>query len=160
MSTWPSGCLLAAWVSPQAIWGALWFGLGLLTIALVTLMATRWGQAQPLSKCIVLSVWAHVLMAVYASGVNIVFKPAPPPPIEIGIHITDAAGPAGEASRTGPPAASASEPWSQFPSQPPGQIAAAGLVRAQTETAITRPTLPVIPKSSCAASRAGRVERT
>ena len=35
---------------PQLIWGVLWLGLVLVTIALLALMATRWGQSRPLGK--------------------------------------------------------------------------------------------------------------
>lgn len=40
----------------------LWSGFGVLTVALFILMRTRWGQAKPISKCIVLSVLAHSLL--------------------------------------------------------------------------------------------------
>jgi hypothetical protein len=144
MPAWLPGCLLASLVSPQVIWGVLWFGLGMLTIALVTLMVTRWGQTQPLSKCIVLSVWAHVLMAVYASSVNIVFKPATPP-VEIGIHISDGTGTAAETSEAGAQPSAEGEPWSQFPSRQPGKLAAVPLARPTAETAVTRPASPAAP---------------
>ena len=44
----------------------LWCGLGVLSLALIILMMTRWGQAKPMSKCVVLSVLAHLLLAGYA----------------------------------------------------------------------------------------------
>jgi len=50
----------------------LWLGLVALTIALLVLMRTRWGQSRPLRKCLVLSVLAHVLLAGYATTVHIV----------------------------------------------------------------------------------------
>ena len=54
------------------LWWVLWAGLALLTILLLLLIRTRWGQAQPLRKCIVLSLLAHVLLAGYATTVQIV----------------------------------------------------------------------------------------
>ncbi len=50
----------------------LWLGMLSLTIALLILMRTRWGQARPLRKCLALSVLAHVLLAGYATTVHIV----------------------------------------------------------------------------------------
>jgi len=41
-------------------------GLGLLTVALLVLSRCRWGQARPLSKCVALSVFAHLLLLGYA----------------------------------------------------------------------------------------------
>ncbi|HEY5312913.1 MAG TPA: hypothetical protein VIK18_10360, partial [Pirellulales bacterium] len=144
MLAWLPGCPLAALVNLQTIWGVLWIGLGLLTIALVTLMVTRWRQAQPLSKCIVLSVWAHMLMAVYASSVNVVFKP-PASGAEIGIHIADAAGTSAETGDAVASSHAGGEPWSQFPSQQPHKLAAAALPRPTAETAVTRPVAPAPP---------------
>ena len=51
----------------------LWSGLALLTLALLVLMCTRWGQAKPLSKCIALSVFAHILFIAYAYGTRLMF---------------------------------------------------------------------------------------
>lgn len=50
----------------------LWLGLAGVTVALLVLMRTRWGQSRPLRKCLVLSVLAHVLLAGYATTVHIV----------------------------------------------------------------------------------------
>jgi hypothetical protein len=61
-------------VSPRALGLMLWTGLALLTVALVLLMRTRWGQTKPLSKCIALSVFAHILFLAYASGTKLVFN--------------------------------------------------------------------------------------
>jgi hypothetical protein len=57
---------------PQWMWWALWIGLALLTISLLVLMKTRWGQTQPLGKCLALSLLAHLLLAGYATSVQIV----------------------------------------------------------------------------------------
>lgn len=61
---------LTRWIAPvapsrgQAI--VLVVGLAVLAITLLVLMLTRWGQVKPLSKCVGLSVFAHVLLIVYA----------------------------------------------------------------------------------------------
>jgi hypothetical protein len=49
----------------------LWFGLAMLTGALLVLMGTRWGQVRPVSKCVVLSVFAHILFLCYAYGTSL-----------------------------------------------------------------------------------------
>lgn len=48
----------------QAVW--LLVGAAALGLALLVLMRTRWGQAKPLSVCMVLSILAHLLLMVYA----------------------------------------------------------------------------------------------
>ena len=54
----------------------LWLGLAIFTVALLVLTRTRWGQAKPISKCVVLSVFAHILLAIYAYGTSLF--PTPP----------------------------------------------------------------------------------
>lgn len=61
-----------AMTGQQVVWGVLWAGLVLLTVALLVLMRTRWGQSQPLRKCVVLSLLAHLLFGCYATTVEIV----------------------------------------------------------------------------------------
>jgi len=62
-------------------------GLGLLALMLLVLMLTRWGQAKPLSKCIALSMLAHVLLMAYAYGVRF-FYDVPVKPREELITVT------------------------------------------------------------------------
>lgn len=52
----------------------LWIGLVTLTIALLVLMSTRLGQARPVSKCVALSVFAHILFLAYAYGTQLRFE--------------------------------------------------------------------------------------
>ena len=56
----------------QFVVGVLWLGLLSLTVTLLVLSRTRWGQSNPLRKCLVLSVFAHLLLAGYATTVRIV----------------------------------------------------------------------------------------
>lgn len=58
----------------------IWTGLGILTISLLVLMRTRWGQAKPISKCVVLSVFAHVLFVTYAYTTRLIFDSPPKQP--------------------------------------------------------------------------------
>jgi hypothetical protein len=64
--------LRQVWTNTDWSWIVLWLGLTLLIIALVVLMRTRWGQSRPLGKCAVLSLVAHLLLAIYAATVQIV----------------------------------------------------------------------------------------
>ena len=68
--------LIASWALPNAIhlfwvigWGTLVVGL---TVAFFALMFTRRGRANPLRICIVLSLLVHILLAGYATTVQIV----------------------------------------------------------------------------------------
>lgn len=70
---WSGGAWWDQWSSPRTLGLMLWIGLALITFSLLVLMGTRWGQTKPLSKCIVLSLFAHVLFLGYASGTKLVF---------------------------------------------------------------------------------------
>lgn len=61
---------------------ALWVGLAILTVSLIVLGRTSWGQARPVSKCVVLSVFAHVLLLGYAYGTKLIFDAPPPGDVE------------------------------------------------------------------------------
>ena len=73
----PHVWLLAHNLNSAAILGTgmlgivIWIGVAVLLLALVILMRTRWGQSQPLSKCVVLSVFAHLLLFLYAHGTRL-----------------------------------------------------------------------------------------
>ncbi|MCG8585063.1 MAG: terpene cyclase/mutase family protein [Pirellulales bacterium] len=54
------------------MWIALWLGIAGLALTLLILMLTRWGQSDPMRKCIVMALLAHVLLAGYATTVQIV----------------------------------------------------------------------------------------
>jgi hypothetical protein len=71
--------LRQVWTNTDWSWIVLWLGLTLLIVALVVLMRTRWGQSQPLGKCAVLSLAAHLLLAIYATTVQIVTASAGKP---------------------------------------------------------------------------------
>jgi hypothetical protein len=50
----------------------LWFGSLALSVTLVVLLRTRWGQSRPIQKCAVLSLLVHLLLAWAAMTVRIV----------------------------------------------------------------------------------------
>lgn len=64
--------LLVAMLSASATRWLVWVGLVLLTLLIIALMRSAWGQSRPLSKCIFLSLIAHLLLAIYLTTVNIV----------------------------------------------------------------------------------------
>ncbi len=59
-------------VGMSTMWIIVWIGLVILSVALVLLTRTRWGQSRPLRKCAVLSILAHVLLGCIATTVQIV----------------------------------------------------------------------------------------
>src|SRR5262245_13148316 len=64
--------LLAAFFDAERIRWIVWSGLIVITISLLILMRTRWGQSNPLRKCVVLSLVAHLLLGIYTTTVRIV----------------------------------------------------------------------------------------
>ncbi len=99
-----------ALVSNRALGMAVWIGVAILTIALLVLMRTRWGQVQPLSKCVVLSVFAHVLLFLFAYGTHLLDVPTPlggDEAIQLSFVATDR--PPREGDETSEP-----NPWEQF----------------------------------------------
>ncbi len=66
--------ILASASAPnQTLAVVLLAGCGLLTLTLGVLMWTRWGQAQPLAKCVGLSVFAHLLLLIYAYATQVFY---------------------------------------------------------------------------------------
>ena len=72
--------LIAAFAWPQVVCGVIWTGLVVLTVALPLIFRSRWGSAQPMRRCVVLSIWAHVLLAAFATTVPVVRSLGPPGP--------------------------------------------------------------------------------
>ncbi len=64
------------WLASTGHWLAilLWIGFGSLTIALLVLMRTHLGHARPISKCVALSVFAHLLLATYAYSTRLIIE--------------------------------------------------------------------------------------
>ena len=99
--------LLAVFWDAQLIRWVVWVGLVVLTVALLLLIRTRWGQSQPLSKCVVLSLLAHLLVGIYTTTVTIVTETVGSPDGEgIQVALVDSTG---AGSLEGQP--TVSEPW-------------------------------------------------
>lgn len=98
----------------------LWLGLAAFTLGMVVLMWTRWGQYRPLSKCLMLSVLAHALMAGYAANVEILGKPDLPvgsPVMQVGLDEGPGQWPGGSGQATSGDA-SQGKPWESLVHDP------------------------------------------
>ncbi|MBL9092350.1 MAG: hypothetical protein JNL96_14080, partial [Planctomycetaceae bacterium] len=68
---------LVAWlIAPHTLWVALWTGLGVFTVVLLTLLHTKLGKTKPVQKCAILAIWFHLLLLIYATSVTIVAERA------------------------------------------------------------------------------------
>ena len=56
-------------------------GIVILSVTLLVMMLSRWGEARPVAKCVVLSIMAHLLLVIYAYSTNML-QPAGPPKAE------------------------------------------------------------------------------
>jgi hypothetical protein len=80
----------------------LWLGLAAFSVTLVILIWTRWGQYRPLRKCFLLSLLAHLLLAGYATTVQLVaWAPTIPAP---AMHVVLLDWPVGPGSGPNTPA--------------------------------------------------------
>ncbi len=114
---------------------ALLAGLAALVIALLVLMRTRWGQARPLSKCMVLSVFAHVLLMAYACYVR-TFVAVPLPGHDEVVQVTLVAPVEEELPEetTDTPPTPDPEPWDDFSTEPPTDVQPQSLEAERTAT--------------------------
>ena len=100
----------------------LWSGVGLLTVALIVVSRTRWGQARPTSKCVVLSVFAHLLLIGYAYKTQL-FDVCPSSSVGESIRVTLVSdGPTDDVREDDP---TGKKPWDRFLTptlSDPGQI--------------------------------------
>ena len=89
MDTWGENLIqwATAVVKPDVQTTWLLAGLAVLVIVLLVLMRTRWGQAKPLSKCMVLSIVVHLLLVVYAYFLQ-TFVVGPFPGREQIVHVS------------------------------------------------------------------------
>src|SRR5436305_14281495 len=75
MPAGPTSPLLAAVSASRPL--AIILALGFLTlfVLIAVLVWTRFGQARPLSKCVILSLLAHLLLLIYAYSTHILYGP-------------------------------------------------------------------------------------
>ena len=103
--------LLEFLTGTQFVVGVLWMGVFSISVALLVLSRTRWGRSNPLRKCLVLSVFAHLLLAGYATTVQIVASAPGRKEETIRVSIAD-----GESLREKMPQLAAPEkkPWEVY----------------------------------------------
>ncbi|MCL4203252.1 MAG: squalene--hopene cyclase [Pirellulaceae bacterium] len=107
---------------PGTVTTVLLAGMAVVVIALLVLMRTRWGEAKPLSKCMALSIFAHLLLIVYAYYMQ-TFVAVPLPGREEVVQVTLIA-PTEEEEPEPPvaePVPAQREPWNEFPSMQPSE---------------------------------------
>ncbi len=115
MNLLPDGLIPGDAISADPLVVAQWVGLAVLTVALLILMGTRWGQAKPLSKCIALSVFAHILFITYAYGTKLILDhpgKRPETVIRLASIAVEGADDPPEPERP-----QDREPWSEFPTE-------------------------------------------
>jgi hypothetical protein len=120
--------------------GVLWTGLALFTLGLCAMMLTRWGQSQPLRKCLALSLLAHLLMFGYSTTKEIVLSTVKLAEEQgVPVSLDDGRQPASEAddAASGSPAgvspsATAEKPWQSLGHGRVARPKAADLNRAGT----------------------------
>ena len=96
--------------STELFLGLLWAGLAALSITLLVLTRTRWGQSRPLRKCLLLSLLAHLLLAGYATTVQICSVGSEPEDESVmRVALTDA-----RPAPNDPSAAPPQKPWEQL----------------------------------------------
>ncbi|MCE5269024.1 MAG: hypothetical protein LLG00_14200 [Planctomycetaceae bacterium] len=120
MSVPPSNRLLELLTNIQPMLAMFWLGLALFSAGLAVLLYTRWGQYKPLRKCMALSLLAHLLLATYATTVQIV-TPTPPAPAVVQLALCDVPGDASRGAG-GQPASTADphdQPWESLPGDTP-----------------------------------------
>ncbi|MCU0961060.1 MAG: hypothetical protein MUF48_13225 [Pirellulaceae bacterium] len=132
-----SSFLIAVGGRPAGI--IVWVGVALLAGALLVLARTRWGQSQPLSKCVALSVFAHLLLFLYAHGTRLL-SDAPLLPGDDVIQLAFIGADAAMVEDVTDAAAQA-EPWDELPVGDP-LTEAADVVRMDTDTPQVRRTVP------------------
>ena len=137
----PQVWLLADNLSSAAILGnrvvgiVIWIGVAILMVALLILMRTRWGQSQPLAKCVVLSVFAHLLLFLYAQGTRMIFNGPMLPgndTIQLAFIATDTPPREGDTETQSLSDADA-EPWERLPVGEPVEPREADAQRMDTD---------------------------
>src|SRR5205809_4641619 len=67
--------LLAAITAHRPVNIVLGVGLASIFVLLTVLVWTRWGQARPIAKCVILSLLAHVLLVIYGYSTHMLAGP-------------------------------------------------------------------------------------
>jgi hypothetical protein len=118
--------------SPQVVWGSVAGGFALLALALLVLALTRFGQSNPLRKCLILSVMTHVLLAAALSTVKVATATSAPGLTETRVQILSPQ----ETSQLLDDAEQPPKPWERFATQQPDDPVPLDLERARSQEQI------------------------
>lgn len=110
MSSATSFCFLAAITAHRPLNLVLGIGLAGIFVLLTVLVWTRWGQARPIAKCVVLSLLAHLLLLIYGYSTHIL---AGPPGRWTGQTVTVRLRDAADDVEAAPVKSSSPKPWQQ-----------------------------------------------
>jgi hypothetical protein len=105
---------------PGTLWAILWAGLIALTVGLLILTRTRWGNARPLAKCVIFSVLAHALLIGYAYMTNLFFDEPPGGGADtdvVRVSLSDFSD--DDVEQLDPEKRDRTEPWRQLAMTPP-----------------------------------------
>src|SRR5204862_402441 len=102
--------LLAALTAARPLSGVLAAGLIALFVLLTVLVWTKFGQARPISKCVVLSLLAHLLLVIYMYSTHVLYGP---PGRWTGQTVTIRLRDAADDVEAAPVASKSPQPWSQ-----------------------------------------------
>ena len=160
-----TGDFLYRMIAERNITFMLTVGIIVLTIALFVLMRTRWGQAKPVSKCIALSILAHVLLIGYAWSTKLIFNVPAPQTVNSPTQVTLIHDAAEEDSKSDDSVGEL-KPWQKFDNSETPENLLDDIQRAETnndveieKTALPKPELKVIqPKSVEPESQIGKLE--
>src|SRR5487761_1233148 len=121
---------------PHLLLGIVWLGMVCVTASLLLMMVTRWGQSQPLKKCVILSLLTHALLATYATTIEVVG--AAPSELFVRTTLVESDPRAAEESLdSGGTGRQATKPWENFAASAPPKSEHADL---------DRPAVPAIPR--------------
>jgi len=140
--------LLEILTSVSLLQALLLLGIVALAVALVVLLWTHWGDSHPLSKCMLLSLLAHVLLAGWAATMEIVVSiPLRRSEDEFHLASVDIIGSPDGTDGGGAETATGDEPWELFPH--------GGMARADAAVAAREPAeKPADPKRQSASTPA------
>lgn len=124
--------LIAEIVAGRTLSLALGFGLFTVFVLFTILVWSRWGQARPISKCIVLSLLAHLLLLIYGYSTHIL---AGPPGRWNGQAVTMRIRDASDPVEAAPVKSSSPKAWNQAGEPDPPLL----LANAESKPAETEP---------------------
>ena len=95
-------------------------GFAVVAFTVIVLSMTRWGQTRPITKCVILSVAAHVLLLGYFYGTNLIFQyPALEKGDAVAVSLIGYETESQEEPLPEQKAESNPEPWDEFVNQQP-----------------------------------------